>query len=264
MATENGSQEPSAIDDPRLLELKSDLHNVGLDIFHPFLPQWYNDSLRRDNLQNELICLPETGRGFLIGNTKHLWPHFKEWYKRQSPCLQDPLDTYCRECIERSFRKYFDDSSSFTIYWSQKTQPDKLVSMQRVAMESGFAYHDPTTQLTIHPLFGPWNSYRAVVILHDDCSIPATCIPPPSRIPCLLTPQEEKCAKEATKHALEVSDTRNLCHQLHGGGANDPDIQTVCKAWIAMRDCIQRGKAEYRYDEDQLMYHYTKDTKHLK
>lgn len=258
-ANESDNQAPS-IDTTRLSELKRDLHSYGFDIFHPFLPKWYNRSISRDNLQKELICLPETGRGFLIGNTKQLWPCFKEWYRRQPDSLQDPLDTYCRESIERCCSAHF-DSSSFSIYWSSKTEPDKLVSMQRVAMESGFAYHDPTTQLTIHPLYGPWNSYRAVVILHDDTITDETT--PPPRIPYLLTSQEEKLAKEAMKHALSVSDISNLCHQLHGG-TEDPDIETVSIAWIAVRDCIETGKTEYRYDEDQLMYHYTKDLKYLK
>lgn len=244
----------------RLLALESHLHSEGFDIFHPFQPKWYNDSLERDTVHHELIRLPETGKGFLIGNTKHLWSHFREWYKWQPLSLQDPLDTYCRECIERALDKYF-IVSGFTIYWSAETQPDKLVSMQRVAMESGFAYHDPTTQLTIHPLYGPWNSYRAVVILHD--YVNDSDATPPPHVPCLLTPQEKKCAKEAMKRAIAVSDMRNLCHQLHGGTKN-PDMLRVCKAWIAMRDCIERGKAAYRYDEDQLMYHYTKDIKYLK
>jgi hypothetical protein len=38
---------------------------------------------------------------------------------------------------------------------------------------------------------------------------------------------------------------------------------TVCEAWIAMRDCIETGKAQYRYDSEQLLYHYTKDKKYL-
>jgi len=245
--------------DTTFSQLERDLYNNGFEIFHPFHPKWYNDSLQRDNLQEELIKLPETGRGILIGNTKHLWPPFKRWCKEQSPSLQDPLDTYCRERIESSLRKHY-APSRFSIFWSAKTQPDKLVSMQRVAMESGFAYHDPATQLVVHPVYGVWHSYRAVVIIHDDA---VKEVAPPPTVPCFLTANEEELARQAMKHALEVSDTKNLCMQLHGG-RNDPDMTTVCEAWIAMRDCVERGKAEYRFDEDQLMYHYTKDVKFLK
>lgn len=243
----------------KLSKLEKDLYNDGFDIFHSFHPKWYNDSLKRDNLQEQLIVLPEVGRGILIGNTKHLWPSFKKWYEEQPPSLQDPLDTYCRERIESSLRKYY-APLCFSIFWSARTHPSQLVSMQRVAMESGFAYHDPTTQLVVHPTYGVWHSYRAVVILSEDSS-PQT-MPPPKTLPNLLTSNEEERAKEAMKRALEVSDTNNLCIQLHGGG-NDSNMMAVCQAWIEMRDCIERGRSEYRFDEDQLMYHYTKDTKFL-
>lgn len=246
--------------DDTLSQLERDLYSCGFDIFHPFQPRWYNDSLERDNLQQQqLMRLPETGRAYLIGNTKHLWPPFKAWYLLQPPSIQDPLDSYCRKFIEQCIAKHY-QSSCFTLFWSSKTQPDKLVSMQRVAMESGFAYHDPATQLVIHPVYGAWHSYRAAVVIHDNA---VQYVAPPPPVPCLLTQQEVEYAREAMKRALEVSDNKNLCVQLHGG-KNDPDMESVCKAWIAMRDCVERGKAEYRFEEDQLMYHYTKDVKYLK
>lgn len=239
--------------------LERDLHDNGFDIFHPFHPKWYNESLERDNLQQQLVCLPETGTGYLIGNTKHLWPFFKAWYTLQPPSIPDPFDKFCRECIEKSLHKSY-SPSVFTIFWECKKESDTLVSMQRVASVSGFAYHDPITQLTVHPIYGTWNSYRAVVIIHaDDASQE---IAPPQLVPCLLSTKEKECAREAMERALQVSDTENLCRQLHGG-ANDANRSTVCKAWIAMRDCVERGRSEYRFDEDQLMYHYTKDVKFL-
>jgi hypothetical protein len=256
-----GDGDTATIND-RLSQLERDLYSKGFDIFHSFHPKWYNESLERDNLQDQLMPLPETGRGFLIGNTKRMWPLFKEWY-RQSSSIPDPLDTYCRECIESSLCRHQFEDDAVSVFWSAKTQPNKLVSMQRVAMESGFAYHDSTTQLAIHPTYGCWHSYRAVIILQERNATEIPAPPPP--VPCLLTPQEEKCAREAMKRALEVSDTSNLCIQLHGGGGDDPsDLLTVCEAWIAMRDCVKRGKEEYRFDKDQLMYHYTKDVNFLK
>jgi hypothetical protein len=33
--------------------------------------------------------------------------------------------------------------------------------------------------------------------------------------------------------------------------------------WIALRDAVEIGK-EYKYEEDQLFYHYTKDYSILK
>ena len=257
--------EKTSSDITLLRQLERDLYNEGFDIFHSFHPKWYNDSLKRDNLHQELMLLPETGRGYLIGNTKHLWPSFKAWYAMQPPCIQDPLDTYCREFIEKSLQKYY-PPTAFKIFWESKRETDILVSMQRVASVSGFAYHDPITQLTVHSAYGTWHSYRAIVIIHDDDDddeAQETETAPPTPVPRLLSKQEEECAREVMRRALQVSDTKNLCPQLHGG-MEDPNIASVCTAWIAMRDCIERGRKEYRFDEDQLMYHYTKDVKFLR
>lgn len=41
-----------------------------------------------------------------------------------------------------------------------------------------------------------------------------------------------------------------------------PDHEPFMK-WIALRDAVEIGK-EYKYEEDQLFYHYTKDYSILK
>lgn len=163
--------------------------------------------------------------------------------------------------------------------------------MQRVAVVSGFAYHDNVhTQLTIHPEYGTWTSYRAVVVFYH-YNNPANCkqqttascppvtnhptAPPPRVARTLLTRSEEATASTAMKRALALlssTTTVNLCqhpHQPKSNGApndNDEDRQRMeaFRALIAVRDAIETGKVKYRFSENQLLYHYTKDFKYLR
>jgi hypothetical protein len=254
--------------------LAKELYQHGFDICHSFYPEWYNELIVDDgsNLEQFLPNDADTVCGaVLIANTRHVWSFFIDWYNKQSKDIENPLDVYCQETIgsilQRHGEKHGLEHSSF---WSSTYSLDKLVSMQRVAMVSGFAYWDTNTQLSVHPTFGTWKSYRAVVVFQiprgDDDQTPrnqSRCIgavpQPPPRIPCLLTPDEQEQARLAMKRALDASDMSRLCDQLQGKGK---DMDELCLPWIEMRDCVQTGK-EYRFGQQQLMYHYTKDPKYL-
>ena len=237
------------------MTIANDLKNHGFDICHPFHPKWYNDVLREENL--DLALLPETNcSAILIGNTKHLWPYFVRWFQSRESLPENPLDEYCQECLQTILSRHFDDD--VCIYFSHCYTREQLVSMQRVAMVSGLAYHDSSSQLTIHPIYGTWHSFRAVAIIPSDGNVPETA---PQRLPCLLSAAEKERAVIAMKYALEVSDAEKLCEQLHGKVLEQ---ESVIRSWIALRDSIEIGKKEYRFDENQLMYHYTKDTKYIR
>lgn len=123
--------------------------------------------------------------------------------------------------------------------------------MQRAAVAGALCYHDSETQLAIHPLFGAWVAFRAVVVL----DAPGLEGPPPDRVRCLLTDAEKEKAREAMADALRASDQANLCTQLHGEKGMETDVRL---AWARLRDCVGVGKMA-RYSEEQLIYHYTKD-----
>ena len=39
------------------------------------------------------------------------------------------------------------------------------------------------------------------------------------------------------------------------------DLLAACfKPWIRLRDCISVGRERWKYDDAQLLYHYTRDT----
>jgi len=57
----------------------------------------------------------------------------------------------------------------YDLYWSSDLHPSRLISMARIASCTGYSYLDNTTHLNIHPLYGTWHSYRAVLlVVHDD------------------------------------------------------------------------------------------------
>lgn len=233
------------------------LRRNGLDICVPFRPEWYNQKLDEEGL--DIIRLPtqDVAECYLIGNTRRFWSPFVEWcrsrYGNQN-LPEHPVDLYCQECIEEAT-----ESRDCCIFWSAVFSRGGLVSMQRVAVVAGFAYHDRNTQLTIHPEYGAWTAFRAVVIFFG--SGPLTSLSRPIAIPSLLSAEEEAKAKEAMEYALSLSDVNDLCQHLHKSLMTDED---KALAWIKIRDCVQLGKLKYRYEKNQLMYHYTKDKKFLR
>lgn len=177
------------------------------------------------------------------------------------------------------------------------TQDSFLVSMQRIASISGQYWHDEAnTKLCVHPVYGTWTAFRALVIFEttenldinsDDRS---SCIrstissvppPPPPPCPCPVSEEEMKEAKKIFDYALEMnmSDSGSdinigsygtqsnkswaqLCTFLHNQvcqGSDWDEVPESMKPWIELRNAISIGRDDWKYDEAQLLYHYTKD-----
>lgn len=158
-----------------------------------------------------------------------------------------------------------------------------LVSMQRVAKVTGKFWHDEMgTKLCVHPRFGTWKAFRAVVVFHKtQKSSRHNSIPVPDAPPlctCPVSPEEIDKAKGVMEYALKVSSPRGedgknkqtyggLCAYLHNSVTSGSDWSKVSPAmrpWIQLRDCITVGQKDYKYCDNQILYHYTKDTDILK
>jgi hypothetical protein len=277
---------------------------------------------------------------YLIGNTKHLWPVFLRWLHEENRSkqqelvagddddhtdgerilIEDPLDTYeqsaIRDVVERvcgwnqkDENKMEDSSSEGMLYWSSDLDPARMVSMARIASCTGFSYLDPHTHLSVHPTFGTWHSYRAVLLLPEESSVSPCSEPPPFQTPTFLpnpvSPLEMRAAQEAFDMALETSTSppkkatalttlrencgettatreessgivrearSELSEELGRGNYNEEQDgqeasslrkSRVATVWIALRDAISIGRETYRFDENQLWYHYTKDPSFL-
>lgn len=164
-----------------------------------------------------------------------------------------------------------------------------LVSMQRTAKLTGKYWHDDKgTMLCVHPRFGTWTAFRAVMIFHtnnntsDENDVDASQniiipnAPPPCR--CPVSPDEIEVAKKVMKFALGgASNTKEnsgktygcgpggsspLCEYLHNtvtSGNEWSKVSSTMRPWIQLRDCISIGRDLFKYEDDQLLYHYTKD-----
>jgi hypothetical protein len=177
--------------------------------------------------------------------------------------------------------------------YDDKTQDSFLVSMQRVASVSGEYWHDEeNTKLCVHPVHGTWTAFRALVIFetensYNDTSIGSSSgggrsnivsLPPPC--PCPLSEEEMKEAKQIFDYALEMNTSGQgssnigsygtqanktwdeLCTYLHNQvckGSDWDEVPESMKPWIELRNAISVGRSDWKYDEAQLLYHYTKD-----
>jgi len=235
-------------------DFAAELAANGIDVVQQLNAQWYNEYVAAEGLQ-QLSPLPTYGRTttttLLLGNSRALWPVFLGWLSSQPEPenLKDPLDTFLKSSIVDVVAR-FCGTTAYDIHWPWESG-ERLVSMQRVATACGMCYHDGETQLSIHPRFGAWLAFRAVVVL----DAPGLDCPPPERLGCLLSEREKAAAREAMAAALRASDEVNLCSQLHGVKGMERDVRL---AWAALRDCVELGRDE-RYSDAQLTYHYTKE-----
>ena len=230
--------------------------------------------------------------------------------------ISDPLDTYEQTIIENSIRCELLPSYWYDLYYSSVfTNPVRLISMGRIASYAGFSYLDDETHLNIHPEYGTWHSYRAVLLVavdeednnnnNNDDDDDANNIALYLSLSSLISEEEAIASKLAFDNALQISSAigisneeeddvvgsigtakevdvdaikDQLCEEL-GEGRYDTNTNTdngsdsrrnknnrkeeIPLAWMKLRDSISIGRQKYKYDNNQLLYHYTKDTKCL-
>jgi methylmalonic aciduria homocystinuria type C protein len=161
-------------------------------------------------------------RGILVGNTRALWAPFVAAVHadRELAASSDPLDRY----VERSIAAAFPGAPA---WFSHRRYDGAFLPFQKLAVATGLGVLAPT-QLVIHPVYGPWFALRAIVLVDGD---PPELAPPP-RVSCC----DGDCGARLDV-ALASRDWR---------------------AWLAVRDACNVGRA-YRYSDEQITYHYTKN-----
>ncbi len=169
----------------------------------------------------------EAQLGILIGNTRALWPAL---LAAADPEAKDPLDAHVTAVIARALAPF-----PHRVRYAHDPIPE-FVPIQRIAEESGLARRS-LSQLSIHPTYGPWIGLRAVATIEVEG------LPPPAPPP--VSPGCEGC---------ELRCRAALDEALESGG---------WRRWLAVRDACNVGR-EWRYGEDQIAYHYTKDREVLR
>jgi methylmalonic aciduria homocystinuria type C protein len=186
-----------------------------------------------------------TALAVLIGNTRALWPCFVAALRQDATLRQadDPLDTYVTRHVHEALRPV---RPAWQVRWSHETTPAP-VAMQRLAEAAGLASLAPS-HLSVHPVYGPWISLRAVVVIDVDG--------PPGPPPRLRPPCDdcERQCMAAFERALAVAGPLTATHAA---------LESHWRDWLAVRDACPAGR-EHRFDEEQLRYHYTKDREILR
>jgi methylmalonic aciduria homocystinuria type C protein len=208
---------------------------AGFDIVHPFRVDTYNKGVEAP------LRLPDFGRtaalGLLVGNTRFLWDVFLRALRLEPSRLEGPhpLDRYAMDRI-RAAAKTLD--AVHTIRWAHDAPPAAL-PVQRIAHAAGLAWLSPS-HLSVHPIFGPWLAFRAVIVVNEESSLLDS---KPAPDPCTRCPKP--CLAEL---ARAVAGSRSL---------DQSSISEHFDIWRRVRDVCPEG-GEHRYGEEQLRYHYTK------
>jgi methylmalonic aciduria homocystinuria type C protein len=210
---------------------------AGLDVVQPFRVDWFNAAVEPS------LRLPDWGRnstlGIVVGNTRRLWRPFTNAIFNDPELIQrdHPLDTYVETALTDITGRCI--GARQVTLWAHQTVPS-AIPIQRIAEASGLAYLSPS-HLSIHPAFGPWLALRAVVVVDTDG--------PPGEAPRAPDP----CARCAKPCLEPLAQALALSPDVGRG-----DVERNWRAWALVREVCPEGHA-YRYDDEQLRYHYVKD-----
>jgi hypothetical protein len=210
---------------------------AGFDIVHPFCVAWFNGDIQAS------LRLPDWERpgalGILIGNSRRMWPAFTRALRNDAALVdaEHPLDVHVERALTDAAGQSITDR--YVILWAHRTTPAPI-AIQRIAHASGLAHLSPS-QLSIHPTYGPWWALRAVIVVDTDGPIGER---PRAPDPCTAC---SKPCLAAFERALAATDL---------GRAGD--VERQWKPWANVREVCPEGQT-FRYDDDQLRYHYAKD-----
>jgi hypothetical protein len=193
------------------VEALATLAAAGFDIAHAF------DAAAAAREPGLEVLAGEPRLGFLIGNTRALWPRFRE--AMRDPALaaaRDPLERYTERTVDGAF-------AGARIFYGHRAYGGSFLPLQRLAVVTGLGALAPI-QLVIHPIYGPWFAMRAVVVVDGE---------PPARAPIDPPCRCDASCREALERAHHSTDWRD---------------------WLAVRErCSLQA---WRYGEEQIRFHY--------
>jgi hypothetical protein len=225
----------------KLGPLQKRLESRGFDLFHVFDLKTYNQSVSRE-LQLSPFENVENTLGILVGNSKMLWPKFVQfrqenegWNSRKNP-FDDFVEREILDTVSDTF-----DSALFATHFAHEVAPGRLIAMQKLGHVTNFAFLHRKSHLSLHPIYGPWFAYRAVVFVEKEAS-DGNLIEMEQKEPKNpLSPKRKALVEEAFVNALKSCEDWRL--------------------WLKCRDIIGEGFEEWRYSDDQIRFHYKADAK---
>ena len=212
----------------------------GFSICLPLRTDVYNAAIA--GVEPGLVThLPPGRAALLIGNTREAWPKFLSAWKR-TPALQSsphPFDQWVEQTLFRTLTSVH----AGDWYWGHAPagqRPSLLHAADAAGLTTGPAW------LAAHPEYGPWFALRAVVVLSDRYASSRTIPDRTIRSPCQV------CTSAPCQEALKQVRARAAGHVAETG-----DLGPSWQDWVRIRDACPVGRA-WRYERQQLEYHYTK------
>jgi hypothetical protein len=216
---------------------------VGLNVLLPLEAAAFDAACApvAPGLQLETL-VPGARAALIVGSGG---PSFFDLFKRESAERRDglpnPLDRFTRAVVERTARAALEPLGvGYALRFPFLVASGPHIPFQRLGRAAGLGPPGPLG-LQIHPTFGPWWAYRALVVL--DTPLPALA---PLGDGCAGCPAP--CVAACPAGAVQLSGfVIPACHARRL--AAEP-CRRSCAARIA---CI-RGP-EHRYTVDQLAFH---------
>lgn len=207
------------------------LREAGYDIVYPFLTSFsLAKEFKSDGLKAVMVC-----------NTKALWRKFSKLIcsNKDFVLMRDPLD----RIVENDISRLFPQSDKYCVLYTHRMYGGKFFPFQKVAHEIGLAYFDPISHLSIHPLYGPWFSMRAIVVFNHNNKNIITDV--------------TSCKPASKPSTLD----EEILQQIVPTGSK----YNNWKEWLKVRDTVSQmvGSNSFRFSDDQILYHYTKDLRIL-
>ena len=180
----------------------------------------------------------------LVGHSRAVWAPFMaqlaaEPWRRAAA---NPLDEWTAEVVAAALQAVVAPGIASEVF-AYHEPPPRRVAMQWLAAALGLASRGPAG-LSAHPLYGPWIAFRAAVVIDVAGEGPDALDDVCAR--CVGTP----CAP-ALEAALVATPQ---CDQA--------GVREAWRRWVAVRDACPLGRAA-RYNEGQLVYHYTGERRAL-
>ena len=209
--------------------LQQEFLSRGFDIFTELNTSWYN-AIK----PSSVVALPENRVAMLLGNSRVVWPHFLRFFQALKSPVEHPFDEFVAHEIN-SVISILPVEQRPEVFYVQDKSPTRLIAFQRLASVSGACLLLDEIHLCVHPVFGPWFALRALLVFEE----PSLLVTPPATLNIPINEVELVQAARCLEEAMQHKDW---------------------KLWAKIRECITLGR-EYRYEESQLIYHYSKSQK---
>lgn len=223
-------------------QLRAECTAAGFDLVQPLQVGWYNAQVS-GSLRLEDYGSP-ANLALVIGNTRALWEPFLAALNDDPALLSGahPLYQYTEQRIRRAASGI---ERRWCLRWSH-SGGERLVAMQRLADAAGLAYLSES-QLSVHAEYGPWIGLRAALSI----DLPGPSGPAPQlQHPCGGC--SGRCRPALDRAIAAIT-----------GTVDAAAVAQNWQLWLACRDACPTGR-QYRYGEEQILYHYRKDRNQLR